>query len=127
MFFYVKLRTFLYHLMKKSRGKEFIPRFLQYALTISIHSSSHVIEFRSCFFFRTDVFAPHRSTLHLLTISVSFQNWDWLWYPMLWSQRRSRVAHEAEISFQISALAGFGPMTLQSDGRERYHSTPAHW
>src|SRR6218665_567683 len=26
------------------------------------------------------------------------------WYPMLWSQ--SRGAHEAEISFQISALAG---------------------
>src|SRR6218665_1763777 len=35
-----------------------------------------------------------------------FQARDWLWYPMLWSQRRSRGAHEAEISYQISALAG---------------------
>jgi len=37
---------------------------------------------------------------------VSFQAWDWLWYQMLWSQRWSGGAHEAEILFQISALAG---------------------
>jgi len=30
----------------------------------------------------------HLSTLHLLTFSVSFQAWDWLCYPMLWSQKR---------------------------------------
>src|SRR6218665_588251 len=34
-----------------------------------------------------------------------FQAWDWLWYPMVWSQRRSRSAHDAEISLQISAMA----------------------
>ncbi len=32
-----------------------------------IHSSSPAIEFHSCFFFTTDVSAPIRSTLHLLT------------------------------------------------------------
>jgi len=31
--------------------------------------------------------APNRSTLHFLM--VNFQAWDWLWYPMLWFQRRS--------------------------------------
>ena len=36
-------------------------------------------------------------------------------------------ANEAEISFQMSALAtGFEPRTSQSNGRERYHSTTAH-
>jgi len=34
----------------------------------------------------------HRSILHLLTFWVSFQAWNWLWYPMLGSQRRSRGA-----------------------------------
>src|SRR6218665_3830740 len=52
----------------------------------SIHSSSPAIGFHSCFFFTTDVSAPIRLTLHLLM--VSFQAWDWLWYQMLWSQRR---------------------------------------
>src|SRR6218665_4180208 len=33
----------------------------------SIHSSSLAIGFHSCFFFTTDVSAPIRSTLHLLT------------------------------------------------------------
>src|SRR6218665_2476451 len=37
----MKLRTFLYHLVKKSRGKEFIPRFLQYALTTRLHWHQH--------------------------------------------------------------------------------------
>src|SRR6218665_1986423 len=44
-----------------------------------------------------------------------------LWYPMLWSQRLSNGAHGAEISIQISALAGVEPRTLVSSGRERYH------
>jgi len=52
----------------------------------SIHASP-AIGFHTCFFFTTDVSAPIRSTLHLLV--ASFQAWDWLWYPMLWSQRRS--------------------------------------
>src|SRR6218665_1923580 len=50
-----------------------------------------------------------------------FQACDWLWNPMLWSQRRNRGAHGAEISVQISALAGVEPQTLESSGRERYH------
>ena len=33
----------------------------------------------------------------------------------------NRGAHGAEISIQISALAGVGPRTLSSSGRERYH------
>src|SRR6218665_652335 len=47
--------------------------------------SSPAIHF--CFFFMTDVSAPFRSTLH--SLMVSFQAWDWLWYPMLWFQWRS--------------------------------------
>src|SRR6218665_843203 len=54
------------------------------------------IGFQSCFFFMADVSPPIQSTLHLLTIYVSFQAWDWLWYPMLWSQRRNSGAHGAE-------------------------------
>src|SRR6218665_1149535 len=75
----------------------------------SIHSSSSAIGFHSCFSFTTDIHdcvCTHRSTLHLLFRLVSRLNWDWLWYLMLLSQGRSRSAHEAEISFQISALAG---------------------
>src|SRR6218665_1585703 len=71
-----------------------------------ITSSHPAIEFQSCFFFTADVSAPIRSTLQLLTLSVSLQAWDWLWSQMLLSQMQSRGAHEAEISFQISALAG---------------------
>src|SRR6218665_515833 len=54
----------------------------------------------------TYVSALVRSTLHILPFEVSFQIWDWPWYPMLGSQRRIRGVHDAEISFQISALAG---------------------
>ena len=43
---------------------------------------------------------------------------------MLWSQRLSRCAHEAEISFRI--WPGFETRTLQSDGRERFHYATAH-
>src|SRR6218665_907426 len=48
---------------------------------------SPAVGFHSCFFFMIDVSAPNRSTVHLLM--VSFQAWDWLWYPVLWSQRRN--------------------------------------
>src|SRR6218665_1757138 len=41
--------------------------------------------------------------------------------PDVAAPRRSRGAHEAEISFQISALAGVEPRNLQSDGHEHYH------
>src|SRR6218665_3221585 len=51
----------------------------------------------------------------------SFQASDWLWYPMLWSQRRNIGAHGAENSIQISALAGVEPRTLASSGRRCYH------
>src|SRR6218665_290875 len=42
----------------------------------------------------------------------------WLWYPMLWSQGRNSGAHGAEISIQISALAGVEPRTLASSSRD---------
>src|SRR6218665_1547991 len=74
------------------------------------------IGFQSCFFFTADVSPPIRSTLHLLTFQVSFPACDWLWYPMLWSQRRNSGAHEAENSIQNSALAGVEPRTLASSG-----------
>jgi len=45
---------------------------------------------------------------------VSFQAWDWLWYPMLWSQRRNSGAHGAENLIKISALAVVEPRTLAS-------------
>src|SRR6218665_1383494 len=45
---------------------------------------------------------------------MSFQAWDWLCNPMLWSQRRNRVVHGAEISIHTSALAGVEPRTLES-------------
>jgi len=51
----------------------------------SIHSSPGS-GFNLCFFFTTDVSAPIRPILHMLM--VSFQVWDWLWYPMLWCQRQ---------------------------------------
>src|SRR6218665_2214646 len=52
---------------------------------------------------------------------VSFQAWDWLWNPMLWSQRRNSGAHGAENSIQISALTGVESRTLESSGRQHYH------
>src|SRR6218665_598597 len=56
------------------------------------HSLLSAIGFQSCFFFTADVSPPIRSTLHSLTFYVSFQAWDWLWYPMLWSQRRTTTS-----------------------------------
>src|SRR6218665_2925520 len=58
------------------------------------HSLLSAIGFQSCFFFTADISPPIRSTLHLLTFEVSIQAWDWLWYPMLWSQRRTAVRME---------------------------------
>src|SRR6218665_2875508 len=91
--------------------------------SFSIPSSFPAIGFHSCFFFTADVHvsAPIRSTLNLLTFYVSFQAWDWHWYPMVWFQRQNRGAHEAEISIQISAMAGVESQTLAPNGRERYH------
>src|SRR6218665_2889981 len=43
-----------------------------------------------------------------------FPGLGWLWYPMLWSQRRNSGAPGAENSIQISALAGVEPRTLAS-------------
>src|SRR6218665_929697 len=76
------------------------------------HSLLSAIEFQSCFFFTADVSPPIRSNLHLLTFKVSFQAWDWLWYPMLWSQRRNSGGHGAENLIKISALAVVGPWHL---------------
>src|SRR6218665_3877072 len=63
---------------------------LPYISVFSIHSS-RAIGFHSCFFFTTDVSAPIRSTIHLLLLILSSHVWDWLWYPMLWSQRRNML------------------------------------
>src|SRR6218665_3710628 len=78
------------------------------------HSILSAIGFQSCFFFTADVSPPIRSTLRLLTFQVSYQAWDWLWYPMLWTQRRNSGAHGAENLIQISALAVVEPRTLAS-------------
>src|SRR6218665_633479 len=84
--------------------------------------SRSAIGFQSCFFFTADISAPTRSTLHLFTFKVSFQAWDWLWYPMLWSQRWNRGAHGAEISISdFSPVRGVEPRTVASSGRERSH------
>src|SRR6218665_3954116 len=89
------------------------------------HSLLSAIGFQSCFFFTADVSPPIRSTLHLLTFYMSFQAWDWLWYPMLWSQRRNSGAHGAENSIQISALVGVGPWHLAAaDVATRLPRTP---
>src|SRR6218665_933521 len=60
-----------------------------------------------------------RIATHL--VDPCFQAWDWLWYPMLWSQRQNSSAHGAENSIQISALAGVEPRTLASSGRGCCH------
>src|SRR6218665_997186 len=88
--------------------------------TWCFHSLLSAIGLQSCFFFTADVSPPIRSTLHLLTFLVSFQAWDWLWYPMLLSQRRNSGAPEAETSIQISALAGVEPRTLASTARPSF-------
>src|SRR6218665_1881581 len=85
------------------------------------HSFLSAIGYQSCFFFTADVSPPIRSTFHLLTFWMSFQAWDWLWYPMLWSQRRNSGAHRAENSIQISALAGVDPRTLEYSCRGCCH------
>jgi len=70
------------------------------SLCFPIHSSSPAIEFHSCFFFPTNVPAPvGRPITHFLGEFPGFGLALVVWCPMLWSQRRSRSAHEAEISF----------------------------
>src|SRR6218665_2005896 len=85
------------------------------------YSLLSAIGFQSCFLFTADVSPPIRSSLHLLTFLVSFQAWDWHWYPMTWSQRQNSGAHGAENSIQISALAGVEPRSLASSGRGCCH------
>src|SRR6218665_188574 len=50
-----------------------------------------------------------------------FQASDWLWHPILWSQRQNSGVNGAENSIQISALAGVEPRTLASSGRGCCH------
>src|SRR6218665_3609920 len=53
------------------------------------HSLLSAIGFQSCFFYKGRRIATH-SVDPLLTHSLGeFRAWDWLWYPMLWSQRRN--------------------------------------
>src|SRR6218665_948734 len=65
--------------------------------------------------------ATHSVDPSLTHFLGEFQAWDWLWYPMLWSQRRNSGAHGAENTIQISALAGVEPRTLASGGRGCCH------
>ena len=55
---------------------------------------------------------------------VSFQAWDWLWYPKLWSQMRNSGEHGAEISIQISALAWVEPRSDSDLGIQRQRTLP---
>src|SRR6218665_98376 len=61
--------------------------------------------------------ATHSVDPSLTHFLGEFPGLDWLWYPILWSQRRISGAHGAENSIQISALAGVAPRTLASSGR----------
>src|SRR6218665_3227035 len=70
---------------------------------------------------RIATYSVDPSLTHFL---CEFQAWDWLWYPMLWSQRRKSGAHGAENSIQISALAGVEPRTLASSGHGCCHRAP---
>src|SRR6218665_4049686 len=59
------------------------------------------------------------------------QAWDWLGYPMLWSQRRIRGAHKGGISFQMFALHGrglnLGPCSMMGTKvTPRLRRAPAH-
>src|SRR6218665_3981960 len=93
----------------------------------SIHST-HAIGFQSCFFFTTDVSAPIRLTLHLLT--VSSQAWDWLWYPMLWSQRRNMGCASSRnliSNFCSGRSLNLGPRSLMVPNvTTRRRRTPEH-
>src|SRR6218665_3101782 len=65
-------------------------------------------------------------TTHLVVSSLTlflgeFPGLAWLWYPMLWSQRRNSGAHGTENMIQMSALAGVEPRTLASSGRGCCH------
>src|SRR6218665_2304741 len=64
-----------------------------FAFHISVFSRSLFACHRSSFVFllyyrRICSSAPSRSTLHFL-LMASFHAYEWLWCPMLWSQRRS--------------------------------------
>src|SRR6218665_3220986 len=69
---------------------------------------------------------PFGRPTYLPTFKVSFQALDWLWYLMLWSQRRNSCVHGAENLIQISALAGVEPLILASSGRGCCRYTTAH-
>src|SRR6218665_509405 len=71
-----------------------------------LHSLLSAIGFQSCFFFTADFSPPIRSTLHLLPFLVSFQAWDWLWSPMLWSQRRTAVRMELKTRSKFLLWSG---------------------
>src|SRR6218665_1965712 len=58
--------------------------------------------------------ATHSVDPSLTRFLGEFPGLDWLWYPMLWSQRRNSGAHGAENSIQISALAVVEPRSLAS-------------
>ena len=40
----------------------------------------------------------------LTNFSMSFQAWDWLWYPMLWSQRRNNIPADNNALYCIAFI-----------------------
>src|SRR6218665_3247801 len=96
------------------------PVLVSIAFPFAFHIS---VFFHSLFAFHISVF------FHSLLISFVFflygqricTHLAWLWNLMLWSQRRIRGVHGAEILIQISALAGVEPLNIKSSGRERYN------
>jgi len=54
---------------------------------------------------------------------VSFQAWDWLWYPIdvLVPEAEQRCSWRINLVFKFLPWPMFEPRTLQSDGRERYY------
>src|SRR6218665_3387070 len=97
--------------------------FLKYAL---VHCFPRHLPYLGVLFFHSLFFTCHwisfvfllygrRICTHSVDPSlflVSFQAWDWLWYPMFWSQKQNRGAHGAEILIQISALVEVEPRAL---------------
>src|SRR6218665_1637473 len=85
------------------------PSFFSFAfhiLVFSIHSSSPATGFHSCFFFTNNVSVPIQSTYNLLTFLGEFPGLGLGLAPDVVVPEAEQGEHEAEISFQISALAG---------------------
>src|SRR6218665_390250 len=77
----------------------------------------------ACFFYTTEVSAPIHSNPFFNTVGLGLA----LVSTNLWSQRRSRGAHGAEISIQFLPWPGFAPqtsLTWQSKAQSLAHEQP---